>query len=63
MSIVICHDCDHWIDSDSDPECFVGAYEPQTFKCEGSPDRTICEFCRDAYYDAQDTERVQESAP
>ena len=49
MSIVICQECEKWIDSDDDPDCFVGYYEPVRFKCEPDSDKTLCEWCRDGY--------------
>ena len=49
MSMVICNGCDNMIDSDADPECFVGAYEPKRFKCVPDSDHVLCEWCRDQY--------------
>ena len=39
MSIVICKDCDRYVDSDDDPDCFV--IEDRT-----SDTIVLCEACR-----------------
>lgn len=52
MSIVICSDCERWIDSDEDCDCFVGYYEPVRFKCKPNSDKICCEWCRENYEDS-----------
>lgn len=43
MSIVICRDCDRFVDSDDDPDCFVydGNYKRQQHEI------VLCSPCRD----------------
>ncbi len=47
MSIVICEDCDAYIDSDWDGECFV---EVGNMKRQHQT-KVMCEPCRDKYFE------------
>lgn len=53
MSICVCEQCDAYIDSDFDCECFV--------EIAPKVERTLCERCRDKFY--EESERRDNEGP
>lgn len=59
MSICICEKCDRWIDSDSDPDCFVEVGNMRKL----TDTIIMCEPCRERYYDKLELETSQNQDP
>jgi hypothetical protein len=53
MSLVVCEECDAYIDSDFDCECFV--------EVGRGGERTLCERCRDKFF--EELERQANEGP
>jgi len=58
MSMCLCKDCDHLINSDDDPDCFVevGNMRRMTWT------ETVCKSCRDAREERAEREADQSNS-
>ena len=56
MSIVVCNECDRYVDSDFDMDCFVGYYDPKRYGLKPNSDKVLCEWCRDEYPELDEDE-------